>query len=131
MKGPAMKHEIIGILEKLGCTVEPCGSRATCNPAPTDTDEDYLVEVPWTFWGGGRIKETLVSAGFRTNNKEYGGQRGSFTSWRKDDINLIVTTNAEFAQKHRLATYVCKTLNLLRKADRVLVFQAILYGNKA
>jgi hypothetical protein len=29
-----------------------------------------------------------------------------------------------------LATHICKRLNLRQKADRVAVFQAILYGNK-
>lgn len=50
-------------------------------------------------------------------------------SWRKGKLNFIVTKNEDFIRKHKLATYVCKSLNLLNKKHRILVFQAILYGN--
>lgn len=120
---------IIDDLRQQGCTVSLTGSRETCDPPPMDTDEDYLVELPWSFWGHGKVFDLISNAGFHKDGTEYGGQKGQFESWRNGPVNLIVTADAAFAAKHRAATYVCKTLNLLRKEDRVMVFQAVLYGN--
>lgn len=116
-------------LRELGCAVDPCGSRVTCRPAPMNTDEDWLVDIHWSFWSkAAAVRSVLVDHGFRKEGKTYEGQGQAFESWRKGEVNLIVTPDAEFARKHRLATHVCKKLNLLNKEDRVLVFQAILYG---
>lgn len=127
-------------LNKLGCKVEPCGSRVTCFPAPKDTDEDYLVEVPADsspVIAKGQDKIALVvsllnDSGFHwEGGKHYQIQiAGDFMSFRRDDVNLIVTGNEKFANQHRLATYVCKRLNILNKLHRITVFQALLYGNK-
>jgi hypothetical protein len=96
-----------------------------------NTDDDYLVELPWSFWGYGHIHSLLDEAGFRKDGKEYGGRKGQFESWRRNEVNLILTADQKFAAKHRAATHVCKSLNLLDKGDRVRVFQAVLYGNRA
>lgn len=121
---------VLDQLRKLGCIVELCGSRATCSPPPMDTDEDYLVEIPWSFWGPGKVYDAIQEAGFYKDGKVYSGQLGHFESWRKGTVNLILTGDPVFAAKHRTATHVCKSLNLLSKSDRVMVFQAILYGNR-
>ena len=44
-------------------------------------------------------------------------------------VNLIVTRNDTFFNRFMAASSVAKRLNLLDKADRVAVFQAVLYGN--
>lgn len=115
-----------------GCTVEPCGSRVTCNPAPTDTDEDHLVEMPDAREDTvSSVVSLLSSAGFRWegDTEHYQTAASEFMSWRRGDINLIVTASAEFARRHRAATHVCTRLNLMVKDDRIALFQAVLYGD--
>ena len=103
--------------------VVPVGSRITCDPAPTDTDEDWLVytEDLATFLGD------CVEYGF-TNEGNY--EDSNFISLRNGRHNLIVTDRKEFYDKFVLATHVCKSLNLLNKHNRIVVFQAILYGKE-
>lgn len=125
---------VIAELEKLGAKVEPCGSRVTCSPAPTDTDEDYLVELPNTDSVRSDMSSLMSDYEFRLEGctEHYNNATASgFTSWRRDDINFIITSDKEFARRHRAATYVCKRLNLLNKRDRIALFQAVLYGNQA
>lgn len=103
--------------------IEYVGSRVTCKPAPTDTDEDILLFTK-------DIKTLIadcIEVGF-TNGGFYEGT--NFCSMRKGEINLIITDKEEFFDKFMLATYVCKSLNVLSKTDRIIMFQAILYGNK-
>jgi hypothetical protein len=99
------------------------GSRVTCDPAPTDTDEDYLIyteDLP-TLMGD------CIEQGF-TNEGNYADS--NFHSLRCGPANLIVTERREFFDKFVLATHVCKTLNVLDKQHRIVVFQAILYGKE-
>lgn len=120
-------------LELLGCTVEPCGSRVTCNPPPTDTDQDYLVEVPAHDRGHvALVVSDLTQAGFHLEgNGHYQDQAAEgFMSWRRGDVNLIVTANPLFASRHRVATKLCTRLNLQIKNNRIAVFQAVLYGKE-
>lgn len=112
--------------------IEPCGSRVTCNPPVLDTDQDYLIEI----LNPTNTKISDAVGWFHIFDFKFeGGEHyqvlasGSFMSFRKKDINLIVTANPEFARKHRLATKLCTQYNLLKKTDRIALFQAILYGN--
>ncbi|NTS31393.1 hypothetical protein HQ945_09020 [Phyllobacterium sp. BT25] len=116
----------------MGFSVEPCGSRVTCDPAPIDTDQDYLVEVQSGEAIVSSLVMVLVDFGFRWEGNEHyqDAARNDFMSWRRDDINLIVTANYDFASRHRAATHVCTRLNLQNKDDRIALFQAVLYGNK-
>jgi len=116
---------------EFGAEVTACGSRVTCNPAPIDTDADFLVvvdshrnlselvgyldEQKWHWEGATEHYQDLA--------------RDTFMSWRKSNENLIVTTNTDFAQKHKIATRICTRLNLMNKQDRIMVFQSVLYGN--
>lgn len=115
-----------------GCKVEPCGSRVTCSPAPTDTDRDYLVEIVSNASENvGSIVNHLSGYGFEWEGGEhYQDAASTFMSWRRGDTNLIVTADPTFADRHRAATAVCKRLNLLNKQDRIALFQAVLYGNQ-
>lgn len=124
--------DLLSNLAKLGCAVEPCGSRVTCDPAPVDTDEDFLVVVPSDQLKVAAVVDKLGDSGFRWEGSEHYQivAAGDFMSWRKGVANLIVTANEAFAARHRAATHVCKRLNLLKKQDRVALFQAVLYGNK-
>jgi hypothetical protein len=115
-----------------GCIIEPVGSRITCNPPPEDTDIDYLVFVPekkmanllealdlsnWTMLGSNIAPETRPPVEDR------------FHSYRLDEYNLIMTSSESFFAKFMAATHVAKELNLLDKRDRIVMFQAMLYGN--
>jgi len=119
-----------------GVVITPCGSRVTCNPPVLDTDADYLVFVCPTFEKSANnclsdLVKYFDQNGFIWEGSEHyqDMSENSFTSWRKDNINLIVTKNYNFCKNHINATALCKALNLLDKRDRVTVFQAILYGS--
>lgn len=122
--------------------MQPVGSRVTCNPAPTDTDEDYLLLIPddggdedapaWT-------KYNNLTFYLHQNGWERGGSlvagdvdlpaEARFESYTLGHLNLIVTMSSEFYRRFMAATYVAKRLNLLNKPDRIALFQAVLYGN--
>ena len=68
--------------------VVPVGSRISCNPSPKDTDIDFLVLLG---------KRTLPD-GYQLDNNEahYEPNEGEFNSWRKGNVNLIVTDSFFF-----------------------------------
>ena len=101
--------------------LEYVGSRVTCVPAPTDTDEDVLVLTDNVV----RFVNSCTKAGFKDTGS-YAGP--AFYSLRQGEVNLIITDEEEFYDKFMLATHVCKSLNVLDKQHRITVFQAILYG---
>ena len=117
-----------GVTDFLGDTLisaRPVGSRITCDPAPENTDEDWLVLIHKD------ASETLRAAGYsQEGSPEFytGNDAGGFRSWRKGVINIITTESEEFFQLFLTATYLAKRFNLLRKADRIALFQAVLYG---
>lgn len=123
-------------LSELGCSIEPCGSRVTCSQIRPDADHDYLVHINSE---PGRVEQriseaaqVLANAGFKPEGTDHYQNMAadSFISWRRGEINLIVTANAGFADRHRAATHVCRRLDLQDKADRIALFQAVLYANK-
>jgi len=95
------------------------GSRVTCSPPPTDTDEDFLV---YDRFFTQRTK--LDRAGFTTEH--YGHLDTKFISYRRGDTNVILTANKEFYDKFLFTTRVAKKLNLLKKDDRITLFEALL-----
>lgn len=111
--------------------IQPVGSRVTCDPAPTDTDEDFLVSIaPW------KIRDAtnqLMEDGWVLDGSEASDDTGrikdKFLSYKKGDINLILTCDKTFFDRFMAATSCAKKFNLLDKADRVALFQAVLYGN--
>jgi hypothetical protein len=119
-------------LKDYALSIEPCGSKVTCNPPPQDTDTDYLVVINDDEELVSRAVSALSGEGYawEGSQKHYQDEAGNnFMSWRKADVNLIVTASHAFAAKHRIATSICKRLNLMQKKDRIMVFQAVLYGN--
>ena len=109
--------------------VIPVGSRVTCDPPPSDTDEDFLV-----FDQDGSAIEHLEAHGFQSEgNPEFytGNDNGEFRSLRRGDTNVIVTPDREFFERFRTATELAKRFNLLEKSDRIALFQAVLYGVNA
>ena len=111
------------------------GSRVTCNPPPTDTDDDWLYFVTdiTEF-----VNEALAD-GFYIDGSLMGGEvnlsqlpGGLFVSLKKrqDVRNLIVTSDHTFYERFLAATHVCRRLNLQDKTDRIALFQAVLYGER-
>lgn len=114
--------EILGAQYRTSVAV---GSRVTCNPAPVDTDEDWLVLTR------GDAVLALLDAGFGQDGSPQfytGNDNGGFRSWRRGDLNLITTESSEFYDKFCTASDLAKRFNLLDKSDRIALFQAVLYG---
>jgi hypothetical protein len=104
-------------------SMEPVGSRVTCNPPPKDTDEDILVLVE----DREEVIKTLVKAGFKKEGAYITGDT-KFISLRRGETNFIVTDDKAWYEKFLLATAVCKELNVMKKEHRCCVFAAILEG---
>lgn len=106
----------------------PVGSRVTCDPAPSDTDEDWLA---LTFSDAGPHME---ADGFSQDGSPQfytGNDNGGFRSWRRGNLNVITTESREFFERFSTATELARRFNLLAKADRIALFQAVLYGVRA
>lgn len=106
--------------------MEYVGSRITCNPPPTDTDEDVLLLTDDL----SMLIADCIEVGFTRDGDTRMSYPEGFVSLRNGTMNFIVTDDEEFYKKFMLATHVCKSLNVLSKIDRITVFQAILYNNK-
>lgn len=103
----------------------PVGSRVTCSPPPTDTDEDWLCYVKDI----DVFIEMAIKMGYDTGESHY-GEIEHFVSVRKGDINLIITQDMSFFNKFIWASNLAKRFNLLNKEDRIALFQGVLYANK-
>lgn len=109
------------------------GSRVTCEPPVTGTDQDWLVRVE-------SIEDyDLLADYLLLNGWEIGGSRvpedvnylpesQRFNSFVKGDDNVIITKSDEFHRRFLAASAMAKHLNLLKKEDRISLFQAVLYG---
>lgn len=105
------------------------GSRYICKPAPTDTDEDWIIDCSKP----GQMTdahEVLKKHGFYIadmKEDEYDDIRENFTPYRLGNLNLILCNNRAFYRKFLFATELAAEMNLLQKKDRILLFQGILY----
>lgn len=113
--------------------IVPVGSRITCLPPPEGTDQDWLVLVDALKFSD--FCNALHSADWNLGGSEIPDivnrtpPEMRFKSFSKGDDNLICTISQEFFNKFIAATHVAKVLNLLKKEDRILLFQAVLYAN--
>lgn len=113
-------------------SITPVGSRVTCNPAPTDTDRDWLILVDQNEeW---RVFEFLSTDGWELGGSLPDDENSTppsdrFMSFTKGVDNIILTNASVFHRRFLAATSIAKHLNLLRKDDRIALFQAVLYGN--
>lgn len=124
------------LLENLSIKHDLVGSRVTCDPAPTNTDQDVLVLADPTIWTL-HLEPLLGLEGFEKGGSDCGDSSGymqntpmSFQSFTLGELNLIVTFDPEFYRRFMAATGVAKSLNLLVKDERIMLFQAVLYGNE-
>lgn len=129
----ASTRDVIYMLEKLGCEVTDCGSRVTCDPPPSGTDWDRLVACKDDDSVVAEVVSVLYSTGFAWEGDSEHYQvsaRGGFMSWRRGEDNFIVIADAQLVRRHKAATALCRRLNLMAKADRIAVFQVVLYGKE-
>ena len=107
---------------------EHVGSRVTCDPVSTGTDDDWLVLVPES----NSICEILLALGWTVDGSHINCPiwNSVFHSMSSGELNLIITDKPDFYRRFLAATHVAKKLNLLKKEDRIALFQACLYGNK-
>jgi hypothetical protein len=120
---------MLEVLES-GTIIVPVGSGVTCSPPPRDTDEDFLLFVD--NMNDAALK--LIDIGFSSHMtheqfEDYkslmGATGGKFTSLRLGDVNYIVTENPFFFDRFLTATHICKTLNVMEKQHRILIFHAV------
>lgn len=115
------------------------GSRVTCNPPVTGTDQDVLVLVKNIessginnpeFSHGDWLDIEAMHQELRHGGWVLGGsgdQDDEFESWTNGDVNLVLTASEEFYNLFVMATALCKRLNVLGKEDRRAVFRTVLY----
>lgn len=125
-------------MNDLNLSVQPLriikvGSRVTCNPAPTDTDQDFLVLVDDSKWI--EFCDAIKNDGFELGGSfisdeiNYVPDEKRFNSFTRGVDNLICTRSVVFFDKFMTATALAKRFNLLNKYDRIALFQGVLYGN--
>lgn len=52
---------------------------------------------------------------------------GVFHSWKKETLNLIITSSEEYFANFWKATRLATRLNLLKKQDRIMLFEAVTF----
>lgn len=113
------------IFEKAGAPYQMTGSRYICNPAPTDTDEDWIALDK-----GRGLERALIWAGFEMNtDPTLYEAMPYFRAFRLAEFNVVLTKERSFYDRFVAATELAKVRNLLAKEDRIALFQSILYGN--
>lgn len=115
-------------LNKLCQDVRHVGSRVTCDPPPTDTDDDWLCLAHDL----AEFVEAAKLDGYVVGGSGHTDEPMSFVSLKRDadSMNLIVTTCPRFFDGFVLATGLARRFNLMYKGDRIALFQAVLYGNE-
>jgi len=102
------------------------GSRVTCVPPPTDTDQDILVLFTPT-----KMEDAIEE--LRANRWKQDGDYGSlseFVSFKSMEsgtlINLILTDEPEWFDLFLEATELCRSENYLKKEDRIKCFNKVM-----
>lgn len=112
------------------------GSSVTCDPVPDGCDFDVLILLPPDI--AEQFCNLMASigfdielgAGYAANCLKDKLNEDAFNSYRCDDINFVVTCSADFYHKFVVATDLAKRFNLLKKPDRIALFQGVLYHNR-
>lgn len=104
----------------------------TCCPAATGTDQDWLVLVAAEDYD--KLADHLEATGWEVGGSRvpedvnYLPESQRFNSFVKGEDNVIITHSEEFHRRFLAASAMAKKFNLLDKADRITLFQAVLYG---
>lgn len=137
-------------------TILHTGSRVICDPPPDDTDDDYLLLVPqdkvvpfsiqllmdgWVVGGSLPTYDIPLPAGAEPINnyslktthvmKDDGtlDRQHVFHSWKRGEVNLVLTCNEDYFDDFHRATALARSLNLTNKGDRVKLFEALTWDS--
>lgn len=117
------------------------GSKVICDPAPEGTDDDYLILIDDATFPG--LNKKLLENGYKVggsmthNGREWDldafptyeelkhKSSNVFRSYRKGEINLIVTASIEYFTNFEKATLLAITLNLQSKRHRIALFHSL------
>lgn len=128
MMDEIFKERIEAVISELGELFEnfPTGSRVTCNPPVMNTDRDIIFLVD-----NNHEKATDIITKHQLYRSIEGGDYEDmdlhFSAWQLHDLNLIICNDQKFFERFRIATKLAKQFNLLKKEDRIALFQSILY----
>jgi hypothetical protein len=104
----------------------PTGSHYICNPPVMNTDRDMIFLVDNKTVAG----LELLTEGWTTDWKVY--SKTDFVSYKKSVdgtiLNVLLTEDKNYYDRFVLATNIAKRLNVLKKDDRIALFDAIVYG---
>lgn len=104
----------------LYCIAFDTGSAYICDPPVTDTDIDKMHLV----YSLDETEKELLNLGW----KRCGINEYAVTGWaayRKDNLNALVTDNKHHYDKFEAATELAKKRNLLKKTERIKLFNTI------
>jgi hypothetical protein len=119
------RPDLIALLNTKAAEWRATGSRVICSPAPKGTDEDFIA------YAGKSLTDALRDGGFAENtDPEMYADAPDFFAFRRDEFNVIVTRDHLFYCLFCNATEQAKERNLLDKAERIALFQDVLYGNR-
>jgi hypothetical protein len=143
------------LLEELKSKWEviPFGSKLVCDPPPENCDEDWAVifpfkhetkmvnglggvEIPLNMFPTKYYKEHLEKvhkildkAGYKLCNEDYKQVPQHFNTYRKEKVNISIYGDLKYGHKLKVATDICKRMNIQDKKERVEIFQ-IIVGEK-
>lgn len=108
--------------------MHPTGSAFTCSPPVEDTDWDWAV-LPKDF---DKFAVRLVQSGWVMGGSEIVAMsqddQCTFASFRKDKHNIMLVKHRTYYERIVTATKLAKKFNLLKKEDRVALFEAVADG---
>ena len=98
----------------------PTGSNYICNPPVTNTDIDEMFLVTDL----NTTEQYLIDNGWKMCGvTEYA--RMNWAAYRKDNLNALITDDPDYFAKFYKATELAKEKNLLKKEDRIALFNEI------
>lgn len=120
-------------IDEWAVAVVPVGSRVTCNPPPTGTDQDLLVLIDEGEDILSGFEQKLSDWDWEYESEKYADTATEFDSWRKTvdgtEFNIILTQDPKWFDTFLDATFSCKEKNLLTKEGRIEEFEKF-FGKK-
>ena len=138
-----LPDNIVSKVSRLQGRMLATGSRAICNPAPTNTDEDWVIQVT-SLERLKLFRDFLEGDGWEHNvGEQYEGhmdlfseegELSGFASFKKfvdgTIYNILLVGSHAAFRLWTTATGLAKAMNLTKKSERVELFRAILYSEE-
>jgi hypothetical protein len=117
-----VKNPLYGDLVDLGAEMLPTGSKVICPECAEGSDNDIVVHGDVN-----EIWRLLHAAGYKKeDDPEYLEDMTSYSSsWRKDDVNYIVTGSNSYYYTWIDATERATKQHLCNRADRIKLFKEV------